>query len=143
MADLQSRKEVAQTFMVALDAGDVELVRSLISDDFHVQFMDQTPIFENGGDIPNRMAMPEFLAGGVPLIRSVTVDGMHFVFTSVVAEGDEVVIFGKSDAQTVTGKAYRNVYAWRIVFSGDKIVELNEFCDTHLARNIIFSMQAA
>ncbi|MDQ4420358.1 nuclear transport factor 2 family protein [Sphingobium sp. DEHP117] len=141
--DIETRKETAKAFMLALDAGDAEFVRSHISDDFHVQFMDQTPIFESGGDIPNRMAAPEFLAGGVPLIRSVTVDGMHFVFTSVVAEGDEVVIFGKSDGQTVTGRAYRNVYAWRIVFSGDKIIELNEFCDTHLARNIIFSMQAA
>jgi ketosteroid isomerase-like protein len=42
------------------------------------------------------------------------------------------------NATSLKGGAYNNNYCWRIRFSGDKLCELLEFCDSHHAYEVLF-----
>jgi ketosteroid isomerase-like protein len=49
---------------------------------------------------------------------------------SMVAEGDRVAIESEGTAEVVNGKTYRNYYHSVVIFRGDKISEIHEYCDS-------------
>jgi ketosteroid isomerase-like protein len=56
----------------------------------------------------------------------VTVKGM-------VAEGDRIAVESEGVADVVNGKRYQNAYHTLLVFRGDQICEVREYCDTKYA----------
>ena len=51
----------------------------------------------------------------------------------ILADGDRVVVEAKGEATTKGGKPYNNEYCFIYRIAGDKIVEVTEYMDTHLA----------
>lgn len=49
-----------------------------------------------------------------------------------VAEGDHVVVECRGQVGTKHGTAYNNTYCWVCRFSGERLQELTEYCDTEL-----------
>jgi ketosteroid isomerase-like protein len=135
----EARKKMALDLLEACDSGDVERALALVSDDFHSQFMEAPADSSLSGDAaqPMRMNRAQFAASGIPLIRNVTLDGMHFVIDDVLCEGENAVVFGRSDAIMRSGKVYKNIYAWKFKFSADRISEMLEYCDTKRARELL------
>ncbi len=133
---LDEQKRHAEKLLFASASGDVPTVASLISEDFHFQYMERQKGWSGEGS--TRSNRDNFLKIGVPMSNSLTKDGMHFTLLRVIGEADCVAIFGESNATSNDGKRYNNRYCWRITFSGDKVSEFLEFCDTHHAREILF-----
>ena len=75
--------------------------------------------------------------GFLGMVREMTRDGMNLTFRQALADGDEVALFGISDALSRSGKIYRNAYCWHLQFSGEKICLMREFYDTALGAVLI------
>lgn len=56
---------------------------------------------------------------------------------SVVAEADRVAIESEGTAEVINGKTYKNSYHSVVVFRGDKISEVREYCDTKYTADIL------
>ena len=147
-SQLQSSNASANTaagtcLFQSLRGGVSPLTRSsaiqLISDDFHFQFMERADSWVvDGQEVSTRLNKEMFLKYGINAVNEITMDGMHFTVDHVMVDGDFVAIFGESHATSKKGKPYNNTYCWRMRFSGDKIVEFLEYCDTHHAHTQLF-----
>lgn len=132
-------KDVATRLLHASASGDVETVASLINDDFHFQFMQKADSWSaDGKETSAKLDRENYLAYGVPVSRQITRDGMHFTVELILIDEPWVAVFGHSNATSLKGKEYNNNYCWRILFSGGKVSELREYCDTHHAYEVLF-----
>jgi ketosteroid isomerase-like protein len=50
-----------------------------------------------------------------------------------IAEDDFVVVEGRGQATTKSGKPYNNTYCWVYRFADGKVIEVTEYMDTQLA----------
>ena len=133
------KKAAALRMLHASDGADAATALELISDDFHFQFMERADSWVvDGQEVSTRLNKEMFLKYGINAVKEITVDGMHFSVDHVMVDGDYVAIFGESHAVSKKGKKYNNTYCWRMRFSGDKIVEFLEYCDTHHAHTQLF-----
>ncbi len=133
------KKAAAIRMLHASDSADVATALELISDDFHFQFMERADSWTvDGQEVSTRLNKEMFLKYGITAVKDITVDGMHFTTDLVLCDGDYVCIFGESNATSKKGRKYNNTYCWRFRFSGDKIVEFLEYCDTHHAHEVLF-----
>lgn len=133
------KKEAALSLLRAADATDVAAAEALISEDFQFQFMERADSWSvDGLEVPSRLNRDMFLKYGITAAQNITRDGMHFTIDLVLCDGDYVCIFGESHAESNQGRAYNNTYCWRFRFSGDRICEFLEYCDTHHAHMVLF-----
>jgi len=132
-------KDVATRLLHASASGDVDTVGQLINDDFHFQFMQKAESWSaDGKETSAKLDKDNYLAYGVPVSNQITQDGMHFTIELILVDGPWVAAFGHSNATSLKGKPYNNNYCWRILFSGEKVSELREYCDTHHAYEVLF-----
>ncbi|RYE58670.1 MAG: hypothetical protein EOP18_00795 [Rhizobiaceae bacterium] len=135
----EQKKEAALKLLRASDNADVDAVLAVISDDFHFQFMERADSWSvDGQEVSTRLNKETFLKYGINATKDITVDGMHFTVDLVLCDGDYVCIFGESHATSKKGKSYNNTYCWRMHFTGDRISEFREYCDTHHAHAVLF-----
>ena len=133
------RKRRALALLDAGDRADPDTAATLISEDFHFQFMERADSWiVDGLEVPARLDRAAFLKHGVTATRRMTRDGMHFTVDLVLCDGDMVAIFGESHAVSFNGKPYNNSYCWRMRFTGALISEFREYCDTHHAHAVLF-----
>ncbi|MFV8816801.1 nuclear transport factor 2 family protein [Haliea sp. E17] len=136
---IEQRKQNAVKMLHASARGDADAVRELINDDFQFRFMQQADSWSaDGEEMSAALDKENYLAYGVPVAKQITRDGMHFTEELILADGDYIVVFGHSNAVSLKGQPYNNNYCWRMRFSGDRISELYEYCDTHLAHEVLF-----
>ena len=137
--NLEDQKKRAVEFLHACDVGDVQKIEAHIDTGFHFQFMERAASWSvDGKEVSTRLDRDNFLKYGVTATKAVTRDGMHFKVHLAISEGPYVALFGESNATSLTGKRYNNIYCWRFTFAGDKVLELLEFCDTHHAHQVLF-----
>jgi ketosteroid isomerase-like protein len=135
----EEQKKRAIELLHAVDRGDAAATLKLISDDFHFQFMERRASWSvDGKEVSTRLDKETFLKHGVTAVANVTKDGMHFKVHMAISEGPVVALFGESDGTSLKGKRYNNTYCWRFTFSGDKVSEMLEYCDTHHAHEVLF-----
>jgi ketosteroid isomerase-like protein len=136
----ETQKKTAVEFQLAMDRGDAEFVDRLLTPDFTFENMESEPVRNplTGEEFGPRLTRAEYMEHGVPAIRKMTRDGMHFQFEIVMSEGPYVAIFGSSDGEGLNGKKYANRYCWLFRFSGDKIDMKREYRDTYLSRKTLF-----
>lgn len=133
------KKERALKLLACADACDVDTAASLIGEDFQFRFMERAESWTvDGNVVPARLDRETFLKHGVTATRMMTRAGMNFTIDLVLCDGDYVCVFGESHAESHQGRAYNNTYSWRFRFSGEKIVEFLEYCDTHHAHEVLF-----
>lgn len=136
----EEQKEKAKQLLKACDAGDADAAAALIADDFTFQFMEKADSWMvDGQEVSTKLDRATFLNYGVSAAENVTLDKvLNFSFELAVSDGPHVMILGQSNAKSLKGKPYNNNYCWYLRFSGDRISELREYCDTKHAHDVLF-----
>jgi ketosteroid isomerase-like protein len=117
----------------------VETARELINEDFTFRFMQKAETWSaDGKEMSATFDKENYLKYGVSICNQITRDGLHFTVELILCDGDWLAVFGYSNATSLKGKLYHNNYCWRLRFSGDRISELREYCDTHHAYEVLF-----
>lgn len=131
------RKVLAVQLIDAAGRGDAAAVAPLISDDFILEQMVRDPAISTSSDgtCHDRAAYLGFLGA----VRQMTRDGMHLAVQGIIEEGDELAVFGTSDAVSPSGWNYRNAYCWQLTYRGDLVVRMREYYDTALGNRLLES----
>ena len=131
--ELAKQKEAATTFLRALDKLDPTVIGSLISDNFEFELMGRLP-----GVTPVR-GKDKFLANMPKTLTAMFPNGLNMKLLTVVAEGPHVAIQAESDTIAGNGRKYANRYHFYFLFNGDRIVQVREYNDVNLVREVFFS----
>jgi ketosteroid isomerase-like protein len=126
----EGKKRAAMALVENAGQGNLEAVVPLISDDFVLEQMVRQP--EGDYSASGTRYDRESYLGFLGLISQMTRTGMNITFDLTIAEGDNVALFGKSDAVSPQGRIYRNAYCWHLAFAGSRICLMREFYDTAL-----------
>jgi len=141
---LEDKKALAIDLLMSCARGDATAVERLICDDFHFQFMQQADSWSaDGEEVSSRLDKAQFLKFGVTAGETVTRDGLRFDIEQALCEGDTVALFGTSEATALSGAPYRNTYCWRFVIADGRVSDMREYCDTHLAQEVLFGAHTA
>jgi ketosteroid isomerase-like protein len=130
-------KDAARRLVLNAGQGNIEAVSGLIADDFWLEQMVREPEgdYSSAGTRYDRATYLGFL----DFVNELTRDGMNLRIDKALADGDEVALFGASDARSRKGWIYRNAYCWLIRFRDGKAVSMQEFYDTALGNMLIES----
>ena len=60
----------------------------------------------------------------------------------ITAEGDRVAVESESQADVINGTTYNNRYHCLLLFRGDRISEVREYCDTKYAADTLGALLA-
>ena len=131
------KKQRAAEFLQLCATGQTDKVTSMITDDYYFESMKR----KNGpGDedkpLQNIVAREAFLAYA-PNVVGLTKSGLNLKVDLAMADGDDVAMFGTSNAVTHKDKVYSNSYCWFFHFRGDKIAFFREYCDFHLVHTVL------
>jgi ketosteroid isomerase-like protein len=129
------RKLLAARLLDAAGNGDAAVVATLIAEDFVLEQMVRDPETHASpaGTSYDRATYLGFLGA----VRQMTRDGMHLSIETMIEEGEELAVFGSSNAVSPSGWHYRNAYCWRLTFRGDQIVRMREYYDTALGNRLL------
>lgn len=130
-----ARREIATRLLAAAGQGDMAVVEPLITEDFVLEQMvrDADAATAPAGTRYDRASYLGFLGAVQALTRS----GMNLAFDRVIEDGDDVVVFGTSDAVSPGGWTYRNAYCWHLVFRADQVALMREYFDTALGARLL------
>lgn len=129
------RKAIARRLLENAGQGNIAIVEGLISDDFVLEQMVHDPQTSTSaaGVRYDRATYLSFLQ----MVGAMTQSGMNLKFELIVAERENVAVFGTSDAVAPSGWHYRNAYCWHIAFRHDKVCLMREFYDTALTNRLM------
>lgn len=130
-----TRKGVATQLLAAAGQGDLATVEPLIAEDFVLEQMvrDTDAAAAPAGTRYDRTTYLGFLGA----VKAMTRGGMNLAFERVIEDGDDVIVFGTSDAVSPSGWTYRNAYCWHLGFRGAKVATMREYFDTALAARLV------
>jgi ketosteroid isomerase-like protein len=131
--ELARQKEVATTFLHALDKLDPASLGNLIADNFEFEMMGRLP-----GVKPIK-GKDKFLANMPKTLTAMFPNGLNMKLLTVVAEGPHVAIQAESDTVAGNGKKYANRYHFYFLFEGDRIAQVREYNDVNLVREVFFT----
>ena len=127
LADPARTTAQVQTLFTALEQGDMDVVSSMMADDVvktvaYAASGDTTP--ESQRIFDGKAAVMGYLEGARQLIPQVA-----FVDTDITvsAGGETVFVQNRGDMVLADGRAYSNLYVWRVDFEGGQIVEMTEY----------------
>ena len=133
MAKETRNERLAREFFEKLSTGDLEQVRPL----FHkkASWIVRSDGIPGAGVHSGRdYIIDEFLAP----VRDLFEPGDPKIYVDrVFGKGDLVAVQSKSLGTMRNGKKYENYYAWILVFKDGKIIELNEYMDTHYVSTLV------
>ncbi len=131
------KKQRAIEFLGLCETGQVDRIAPMITDDYHFESMKRAnPPGQEGKPLQNLVDRRAFL-DFVPGVISRTQAGLNLTVDLAMADGDDVALFGNSNAVTLKGKTYSNTYCWFFRFTGDKISLFREYCDFHLVHTVL------
>ena len=130
-----TRIDTARRLLTGAGQGDIEAVEPLLSADFTLEQMvrDTEAATAPAGTCYDRANYLGFLGA----VKAMTRSGMNLFIESVIEAGDEVIVFGTSDALAPSGWRYRNAYCWRLKFVNGKVANMREYFDTALAARLL------
>lgn len=129
MNDLEANKDAVRTYLRAMGAGDVDLFRSVISEDLSATVCGQSDTFGT----MNRDAVLDFVVR-VPQIAQ---GGFNFEILSLTAEDDRVVSEAVGRATFPGDVDYVNEYTHHFRFRDGKIAAIREYLDTAVAETVL------
>ena len=131
--DLARQKEIAATFLRAIDKLDPTMLGNLIADNFEFEMMGRLP------GVKPIQGKDKFLANMPKTLSTMFPSGLNMKLLTIVAEGPHVAIQAESDTVAGNGKKYANRYHFYFLFEGDKIAQVREYNDVNLVREVFFS----
>ncbi len=134
---LDERKQRAAEFLQLCATGQTDQVIPMITDDFYFESMKRA----NGPGqedqpLENIVHREPFLAYA-PSVVGRTRNGLNLKVDLAMADGEDVALFGTSNAVTLKDKVYSNAYCWFFSFRDDKIWRFREYCDFHLVHTVL------
>lgn len=129
-----AHKEVVKTYFKSMGAGDVELFKSTITEDYRA-------VIAGYSKISGTMDRDEVLAfvGGVP---SLTKSGISFEIRCLTAEEDRVACESAGRSVMANGVEYNNQYIHLFRFRDAKIRQVTEYMDTQLAEKVLLPLMS-
>jgi ketosteroid isomerase-like protein len=121
--------DVARQYLDALQRRDPDAIGAHMTPDFVLE----VPLHESGDNDPNRIrawhGREEALANYQRAFAELTTTLLSGLVLYPTA--DPNVVFGEAfgDMQTVTGRPYKNRYAFRFDVEGGKVRRLREYCN--------------
>jgi ketosteroid isomerase-like protein len=123
---IEAQEQAARAILQGIAAGRID--RSLLAPDF---------VFAS--DLVADMDGATFAAGVEQTGRACRTP-MTMRIDEVIARPGRIAVQAESHADLITGRHYNNRYFWLIRFNDrDQITLLREYCDTHLAREVLWS----
>jgi hypothetical protein len=116
---------VVKRFLVALGTGDVDTVKSVITDDFQA--------IATGTSLVSGTRGYDDIVRLCPVFGQVTKGGFSYDFLNMTAEEDRVSAEMQGYAELVTGARYDNQYHFLFFLRKGKICKMKEYFDTKLA----------
>ncbi len=130
---LQLQKERAMEFVRLLDGTNPDAMGALLAEDFEFEMIAR---MQGNAAIHGRQL---FVDSARAFAEQMFPNGISFRLVSAIAEGPEVAIQVESDTIAHNGKQYSNRYHYYVRFSGDKIAQVRDYCDTDYVRNVLLS----
>jgi ketosteroid isomerase-like protein len=121
-------KKVTLELFARINAGDVDGVLALLSDDVSWRLAGKTESLPTAGVYDKKRLKRLFER----MLASLE-DGLKMRVLSMIAEGDRVAAEVVSEGDLKNGRNYRQEYHLAITFKGDKIGEVHEYYDTQHA----------
>jgi uncharacterized protein len=124
---MRTARELLETYLDAISAGDMEKAIALFADDGAIEF----PYF-GSVNLPTRFEGPEALKRFfAPVVEGA--ENFEFKNIKIFAGEDANHVSGEYEVDAVirkTGRRYRQLYGGRLIAENGKIKLLREFCDT-------------
>jgi uncharacterized protein len=124
-------KQTITNIYKALEQGDTSVFASACHPDYVWRFPGHyswAKRFEGQAAIQRDLIMPLYALFA-------TTYKSHAI--SIMGEGDTVVAEVRGDVMTKAGQRYNNEYCFIFKFSGGKIMEVVEYCDTDLIERVL------
>ena len=132
-------KDVVRHYVTAVEAGDQQAIRDLFAPDaVWTLRAGELPI--SGAWEGREAIMGDFLATAMSYYEPGTV---RLEITSMIAEGDEVVLQWTSRARTRHGRAYENGCIAVFVVRAGRITSVREYMDTLYASTVFAAQEVA
>lgn len=123
------KKRVLQQYCDAVGRGDLETVRSLVTDDYTHEFVGST-------FLAGKRELHEVLER-ISAFSSALVSPAKFTFVDMVEEGDLVSGFFTGECELTGGGRFDGMYAIISRFRGDRLLSTREFVDTKLTDSLL------
>jgi ketosteroid isomerase-like protein len=127
------RKQRVEEFIRLMDGKNPEALGALITDDFEYELVWNLP---GNAPIHGRDA---FVKTSRAFFEQMFPNALRFRFLNALADGEEVSIQAESETTAFNGKRYANRYHYYFRFSGDKIAQGREYCDSNYARDTLLA----
>ena len=124
-------KEIIRNMFAELSKGDADAFLNTLADDVNFTLTGSTKfsgVFKSKQEFVEKVLAPL----GEQLENGLT---MHV--ENLIAEGDNVVMQGRGESMTTSGKAYNNTYALVFRLENGKVQQVMEYLDTELV-NAVF-----
>lgn len=127
LRNMKTAKDLLETYLAAISAGEVERAIALFADDGGIEF----PYF-GSVNLPIRYQEPEALRRFfVPVVDGA--ENFKFQNIKIFPGEDENHVSGEYEVDAVikkTARRYRQLYGGRLIAENGRIKLLREFCDT-------------
>lgn len=130
----QANKEVALKFLTSLSTGDVETLKSVVSEDVVVTL-------PGTAKIAATRYYPEVIAA-CAMFPQIAKGGIIPTVLNVTAEDDRVAVEWQGSCELNNGQRYDNVYHFLLFIRDGKVYKMKEYLDTKLADEVIMPFLA-
>lgn len=130
----QINKDAALKFLHSLCSGDVETLKTVVTDDV-------VAILPGTAQISGTRHYPEIMAvcATFPLISK---NGLSPKVVNITAEDDRVALEWEGNCVLIDSKQYKNQYHFLMFFRDGKVCKMKEYLDTKLADNMLIPVMA-
>ena len=127
--ETEANKQIARDFMDAMSSVEAERILALYSGDVSVWTAGSLP-FSGPHDRAEVAALCQGLLGAFP-------EGLRFSIQAMTAEGERVAIEAQGVGTHASGVVYHQHYHFLLVIRDGRIVQMKEYFDTELTREVL------
>jgi len=121
-----ANKETIRNMFAELSKGNAEAFLGTLADDVRFTLIGSTKF---SGVFNGK---PEFIEKVLAPLGAQLEGGIAMNVDNLIAEGDNVVMQGRGESTTKSGKVYNNTYAQVFRLANGKVQEVTEYLDTEL-----------
>ena len=121
-----ANKETIRNMFAELSKGNAEAFLGTLADDVRFTLIGSTKF---SGVFNGK---PEFIEKVLAPLGAQLEGGIAMNVDNLIAEGDHVVMQGRGESTTKSGKVYNNTYAQVFRLANGKVQEVTEYLDTEL-----------
>ncbi len=133
----EEKKKRAVEFLTRCSLGQTDKVTGWITDDYYFESMKRANGPGQENDPLVSIVDREAFIAYAPSVVGRTKTGLNLQVETAMADGDDVALFGTSNAVTLKDKVYSNAYCWFFRFRGERIAFFREYCDFHLVHTVL------